>query len=85
MSARYTTQLVKGLLKPEDIDAHIEQLNDLDKQIKSADEKLDDLYADAGIKYSGTSCKTDYNMYTYREIERDALRIFHEREGEATT
>lgn len=48
----------------------------MDERISKADAELSDAYAAEGHIYMGATSSGEYNMYTYREIEREALRRF---------
>lgn len=65
-----------GTGRPDGYEIYKPQFDQASEAIRAADVRLDAAYRAAGIKYSGSSCTTDYNMYTYREAERRARDIF---------
>lgn len=70
--------------KAEQLDAEITKYGDMLKKIhekiSKADAELSDAYAAEGHIYMGATSNGEYNMYTYREIEREALRRYHKKE-----
>lgn len=58
------------------LEAVMRKIFENDDKLREVDRTLKEAFAAAGIEYSGSKCKTAYNMYTYREIEREALRRY---------